>query len=255
MVATTLPLNASSSDQLHAQFMAIVPKIETHAGFYFREVKCSNKKADKVAETVALAWRWYLRLCQRGKDVNQFVMVFVFLAARAVRAGRRLDGQEKSKDVMSSKAQQRWGFQVESLPASTAASHDSLMGSVAGQRQQDAWEERLIDNTLTPVPDQAAFRIDFPAWLQSLTARERRLIHAMLLNERTQDLGKAFELSPGRISQMRREFHQDWLRFHGESPVQPVQPESTSDCLPAPISSWQVDQQSTTVDQSIAAVY
>jgi hypothetical protein len=226
MVPTTGSLDAVSSDPLHEQFMAIVPKIETHAGFYFREVKCANKKADKVAETIALAWHWYLRLCHRGKDINQFTMVFVFLAARAVRAGRRLTGQEKSKDVMSSKAQQRWGFRVESLPTSTAASHDNRLGSVAGQRQQDAWEERLIDNTLTPVPDQAAFRIDFPEWLQSLTSRERRLIRAMLLNERTQDLGKAFELSPGRISQMRREFHQDWLRFHGDLPASFDQPES-----------------------------
>ena len=30
------------------------------------------------------------------------------------------------------------------------------------------------------------------------------------------DLSKEFEVSPGRISQLRQEFHDDWLRFHGE---------------------------------------
>ena len=38
----------------------------------------------------------------------------------------------------------------------------------------------------------------------------------MARNERTTDLSKEFEVSPGRISQMRQEFHDDWLRFHGE---------------------------------------
>ena len=65
--------------------------------------------------------------------------------------------------------------------------------------------------------DQAAFRIDFPAWLGTLTGRERRLIRAMARNERTKDLSRQFEVSPARISQLRRAFHLDWLHFHGEN--------------------------------------
>jgi hypothetical protein len=80
----------------------------------------------------------------------------------------------------------------------------------------DAYEERLRDNTITPVIDQVQFRIDWPAWLRTLTARERRLIRAMSRNERTLDLSKEFELSPARISQLRREFHDDWCRFLGD---------------------------------------
>ena len=63
------------------------------------------------------------------------------------------------------------------------------------------------------MPDQVAFRIDFPAWLATLTARERRLIRAIARNERTKDLSRMFELSQGRISQLRREFRDDWRRF------------------------------------------
>jgi hypothetical protein len=57
------------------------------------------------------------------------------------------------------------------------------------------------------------FRIDFPAWLKTLTGRERRMIRLMARNERTLDLSRQFELSPARISQLRREFRDDWLRF------------------------------------------
>ena len=38
----------------------------------------------------------------------------------------------------------------------------------------------------------------------------------MAHNERTKDLSRQFELSPGRISQLRREFRDGWLRYHGE---------------------------------------
>jgi hypothetical protein len=119
------------------------------------------------------------------------------------------------KDVLSSLAQQRHGFGVESLPHWTASRHEERYGQVRGQRQQDALEERLRDNTQTPVPEQVCFRIDFPAWLTTLTPRERQLVREMAGNERTLDLGKRFELSPARISQLRRELHNDWRRFCG----------------------------------------
>jgi hypothetical protein len=88
-----------------------------------------------------------------------------------------------------------------------------LYAEVHGQEQHDAYEERLRDNTITPVPDQVVFRIDWPAFLRTLTGRERRMIRAMALSERTLDLSKQFEVSPARISQMRREFFEGWIRF------------------------------------------
>jgi DNA-directed RNA polymerase sigma subunit (sigma70/sigma32) len=60
------------------------------------------------------------------------------------------------------------------------------------------------------------FRIDFPAWLTTLTPRERQMVREMAGNERTLDLGKRFELSPARISQLRRELHNDWRHFLGD---------------------------------------
>ena len=87
---------------------------------------------------------------------------------------------------------------MEYLPCSTRTAHEELYGVVHGQHQQDAWEERLHDNTQTPVPEQVAFRLDFPAWLTTLTARERRLVHEMANNERTLDLSQRFDLSPAR---------------------------------------------------------
>ena len=77
-------------------------------------------------------------------------------------------------------------------------------------------EEALRDNTRSPVDEQACFRLDFPAWLRSLPRRDRRLVKGMALGHRTLDLARRFRLSAGRVSQLRREFHREWQRFHGE---------------------------------------
>ena len=216
MNVRTGPLAPAALEQLHRQFLALLPRIELHARITFRGVCCPGRRADAIAEAVALAWKWHVRLAERGKDVMQFPAAFAALAARAVRSGRRLCGHEKRKDVCSPVAQRKHGFHVAYLPPSTRSSQEYLYATPQGQVLLDAFEERLRDNTLTPVPDQVAFRMDFPAWLRTLTPRERRIIRAMARNERTTDLGKQFEVSPGRISQMRQEFRDDWLRFHGE---------------------------------------
>ena len=193
--------------ELHTSFLGILPKIERYARRFFSGTRCLSKLQDDLAEVAAMAWKWFRVLAEKGKDATKFPIVLARFACRAVKSGRRLCRQGRF----------RHGFRVESLPASTRVGLDELYGDVQRQRQLDVFEERLADNTVTPVPDQAAFRIDFPAWLATLTARERRLIRAMARNECTQDLSRQFQLSPGRISKLRRDFHQDWTRFCGDA--------------------------------------
>jgi hypothetical protein len=206
---------SSTVQELHAQFLLILPRIELHGRIYFRHLK-SHQKADAIQEMRALAWKWLLRLYERGKDPCDFLMAFVTYLARAVNSGRRLAGTEKAKDVLNPRTQKRHSFKVEYLPTCIRSGQEHLYASPLGQELQDELEERLQDNTITPVFDQVQFRLDFPAWLKTLTPRERRMVRRMMRNERTMDLSKRFEVSPGRISQMRRELHDDWLRFLGE---------------------------------------
>src|SRR4051812_32244199 len=132
---------------LQAGFLFILPRIELHARISFRSVKCPDKQQDYVQEACSLAWKWFVRLTQRGKDPTGFVSVIANYAVRAVKSGRRVCGQEKAKDAMSPLAQQRHGFTVESLPPSTSRSHEQLYSTPHGQRLMDAVEERLRDNT------------------------------------------------------------------------------------------------------------
>jgi hypothetical protein len=154
-----------------------------------------------------------LRLREQGKDPSEFMKSFTTLLARTVFSGRRLVGLEKAKEVMNPFTQRRHGFLVEALPTSFRTSFDQLYAIPYGQELLDTFEERLRDNTTTPVPDQVQFRIDWPAWLATLSGRERRIIRVMAKSESTINLSRRFDLSPARISQLRREFHDDWNRF------------------------------------------
>lgn len=187
----------------HATFATILPRIETHARIVFRNVTCPQKRADFIAETVGLAWKWFRRLEERGKDATQFPSAIATLAARAVRSGRRVCGQMKAKDALNELTQQRKGFTVGKLPDRSTMEGNPLF-------------DALKDNQHTPPDEQAAFRMDFPAWQGTRSERDRRLIEAMGMGEGTTRLADMFGMSPARVSQLRAQFKEDWDRFCGE---------------------------------------
>ena len=193
---------ALSVHVLQVRFLSILPRIELHGRICFRYLRCPALRDDAVAEVVALAWKWHLRLAERGKDATQFPSALATFAARAVRAGRGLCGRERARDVLSPSAHQKHHFVVERLPDFSTLGGNPL-------------EEALVDNTQTPPPEQASFRIDFPTWLRTRSERDRRLAEDLMTGERTLDLSRKFGLSPARISQLRRDFHEDWQRFCG----------------------------------------
>ena len=202
-----MPTHFSPRSLIHLQasFVAVVlPRVLSHGDVSFRDVKCPHRREDAVQEMVALAWKWHRRLAEKGKDATRFPTALAAYAARAVRSGRRVCGHERSKDVLSPVARRRHGFALKRLP------DFSTLGG-------NALEEALHDNSQTPVPDQAAFRLDFPAWRLAHAERDRRLIDHLMLGGRTLEVSRAFGLSPARISQKRREFHDSWQAFCGEA--------------------------------------
>jgi hypothetical protein len=190
-------------EALRWAFLTILPRIETHACIVFRQVRCPHRQADCIQETVGLAWKWFVRLARKGKDAREFPSALATYAAKAVKCGRRLCGQEKAKDALSPMAQQRHSFTVASLPM-----HSTL--------STNPFSEALADNTRSPVPEQVHFRIDFPAFLASLGDRNRRIAEDMMLGHRTKELADMHRITEGRVSQLRRLFMEEWGRFCGD---------------------------------------
>ena len=166
MIASVGSFPLPSVDSLCHRFLTLLPRIESHARIYFRHIKCSARKEDFVQEAIAIAWKWFLALAKRGKDAAEFVSTLAQYAARAVRCGRRLCGQERTVDVLSPQAQQQRNFAVGKLPEFSTLSDNPLM-------------EALHDNMVSPIPEQVCFRLDFPRWLATLSERNRRLAEDM----------------------------------------------------------------------------
>lgn len=189
---------------IQKQFVeSLLPAVLRHAEVYFRGLN-PEAREEAQAEAAALAWCWALRLAARGRDAGEFPSVLATFAARAVRAGRRLAGGLNSRDVLSKACQVKHGYVVQAFPEADSG--------VEGNEAIEA----LRDNTVTPPPDQAAFRIDFRAWLRTQTDRNRLLITDLMSGEGTCDVARRYALSPARVSQMRRELANDWCRFTGQ---------------------------------------
>lgn len=193
-----------SIDSLRAEFDRILPTLQRHACFTFRRIPCEQTRNDRIAETLAYAWRQMIVLAQRSIDVTAFPATFALRCSQAVKAGRRVGGSETLNDVMSPTAQRRRGFSVGSL-------------SEDGERALGPVGEALVPSGRRSPATQACFRIDFAEWRGRYGKRDRRLIDDLGIGERTKDLAVRHRLTPGRISQRRREFLRDWLAFHGKA--------------------------------------
>ena len=181
MTATTRPPVAAAD--LHAAFLAELPRFDAHARFATRHVTCADTRSDLTAEILALAWRQFVRLHRRGKDPGKFVTTLALRCSQAVRAGRRLVRSDSARDALSPVARARHGFAVERLP------HP--------QCDVPHLAEALTDNTRTPVPEQAAFRLDFPRWRAGFRPRTRAVLDALAVGERTGDVARRFGISSG----------------------------------------------------------
>jgi hypothetical protein len=200
---------APSLEKMHQQYLAILPIIERHGRIYFRH-RNADQKEELIAEMVALCWEWFRRLTERGKDPTQFPVHLAILAARRVKCGRKFCGQEKSKEVTSFLAQQRGHFMTVTLPA-CEADLDRICPLTA-----------LTDNTVTSPADQAAFRIDFRDWLETLRPRNRDIALDMAVGHYTTELAHLYAISPGRVSQLRVQLFHSWTRFTDATPPGPV---------------------------------
>ena len=183
----------------HAAFVKLLPQIESHASFAFRFLPADDRE-EAIQDAIALAFRGFVILMVRGDAQRVYSTPLARFAIGRVRQGRTLGSGTNSHEVLSRWAQRQHGFTVRGIHR-----HDV---------QQGDWREAVLGDTRTPVPDQAAFRIDLPAWLSQLSSRNRRIAESLACGDSTQVVARKFRVSPGRISQLRRELHESWEAFH-----------------------------------------
>lgn len=186
--------------QTHDRFLDMLPTIRSQARLAFRGAQ-PELREELIAEVIANCFVAFVRLMDRGLDDVIYPTPLAQFAIRQVREGRKVGGKLNVRDVSSKYAQRAKRFTVERLDRFDA--------------DQGEWREVLIEDRHTGPAETAACRIDFNDWLRSLPRRSRRVAETLALGETTKKAARKHRVSPGRISQVRRELKDNWDAFHG----------------------------------------
>jgi DNA-directed RNA polymerase specialized sigma subunit len=169
---------------------------------------------------IATALVAYVRLFQQGRVALAYPTVLARYGIAQVRDHRRVGAKLNIRDVLSPYCQAKKNVIVERLDKYS--------------EEDDQWMEAVVEDPHTPVFDQVQFRCDFPAWLNTLRRRDRRIAETLALGQRTQDVARRFQVSEGRVSQLRRELAESWREFVGELPLPAVPCMAQNKVRPAP---------------------
>lgn len=200
IAAPTRPTEEQSS-QWQDEFLKLLPTIKRNARCAFRHLP-SEAREEAIAEVVASTTCAYERLHERGEPHRAFGSVLCKFAVAQYHAGRRVGSPTNSRDVCS--------------PSRHCDGETEIQQIGSPRDQRGGWREQLVDNRQTPVPIQAAFRIDFSAWLRTLEKRDRRISLGLARGDRTCDVAQRHDITNGRVSQLRRDLAKSWERFRGD---------------------------------------
>ncbi len=185
----------------HTQYMAMLPTILRHARVVARDLDAEARE-EFVQEVVANTLSAFVRLVESDKADRAYASRLAGYAVAQVCEGRRVGNRLNVRDVSSDYCRIRKNVAMDRLD------HDDP--------EEGGWLEVLIEDRRAGPAETAASRIDFPAWLGTLSRRDRRIAWKLALGEATKNVARWFRVSDARISQLRRELERSWRAFHGE---------------------------------------
>lgn len=197
-----MQLHADLSNPVHAHYLAVLPDLRRYAKSRLQHGD-RNLREEELAEALAAGYVNCHSLVTRGRSEHVHTTGFAAHAVHAVRNGRQVGSSMASRDVMSARGKFRHKRHVQRLdsPAEDSVSHrDEVPLSIA---------DTLAD-TRTPVPDQAAFRIDFAEWFSTQCPRDQMMIEMLAAGEQACVVAKKLGVSPAMISLRRERWRASW---------------------------------------------
>ena len=176
-----------------AGFVELLPALTRQARRALRPL-APEARDEALAEVIAHALVAYQRLWTQGQLERVYPSALARYALLRQSAGRRVGSALNSQDVGSRACRRRHHVVCQ------------LSGS---------WPDLLVEDRQAGPAQIAASRIDVAAWLAALPERTRRVAECLASGETTTAVARAFELTPGRISQLRAALRQSWHAFQG----------------------------------------
>lgn len=159
----------------------IVPAVKYRAKLAFRHKRNRQQLLD---DALSLAWEAMQNAppSAKARDIAYYSCKGALYGRQFSRSGRSIDGPNPRK--------------VEK-PLSDPDAQIGLLPS--GKKDSPA--------------EVAVVRVDFGAWVQTLTSRQKEFLLAFLYGESTGEIAKRFKCSLGNVSQVRRKLVDKWVSF------------------------------------------
>jgi DNA-directed RNA polymerase specialized sigma24 family protein len=198
---------ASPANDAHLAFDAALSRIDAVLRHHFRAWPRARRQ-DAIDDARAYTWLAWTGLLARGKDPVQVGVVAIAVnACRAVRNGRSVGSARSvgrgAMDIHHPKVRHATGLRVVSL--------EDLGGGSPGR-----WQDWLAANDRYSPADEAAFRLDFAAWLVELPATRRRVAELLAQGLGTGEVARRLNVTSSAVSQSRDWLSRSWDRFQGQ---------------------------------------
>jgi hypothetical protein len=192
------PMSETVTDNAHRAFEAALTRIDVCLRYHFRRWP-SGRRDEAIDDARSAAWVAWNGLLRRGEDpVAIGVTAIAFNAARAIRKARAV-------------AESRPGGRGSNATGLRVVSFEEWSGSTPS-----AWQGWLAPDRRYGPADEAAFRIDFAAWIGGLAPRKRRAAELLAEGHATGEVARLLSVTPSAISQARVWLSRSWERFQGE---------------------------------------
>ena len=201
MIAPTTSASAALSEDARHQLFQMLPALRRQIAFQARSV-LRHQREEFEANALGLACEMFQRLVQRDRAELAYPAPLATYACRQARDGRQCGGSLNVRDLTSRHCQKRNGVRCRPLHRIDP--------------QSGRWQELVVEDRQASPAEVAATRIDFRAWLATLSNRQRQIAEALAGGESTQEVARQFQLTSGRISQLRRELRDTWNVFQGQ---------------------------------------
>jgi len=199
MIASPKRKRGSTTNQ---QFINMLPQILRVIRHRLRN-QPRREREELAAEALAAAFCMYVSLVRRGKQDMAYPTPLGMYGARQAVDGRQFGSGTNVCDITSRCCRQKKGVVIEPL--------DRF------DHQDEEWRQIVVEDRHAGPAEVVATRVDFESWLAELSPKQRKIAQTLARGESTKAAARKHRVSPGRISQMRRELMAAWKMFVGEN--------------------------------------
>jgi hypothetical protein len=197
--------------QAQRNFESAIPRINDAIRYHFRRYRWSKQHQDEAfAEARAATWVAWHGLLRRGKNpIDVGIIAIVGFACRGVKNGRTVGANRSlgrgAGDIQNSKIRRTTGLRV--------LAFDDLADD-----SDRPWQDWLLATNQRVGPaEQAAIRIDFAAWLQTIPRRKRQAAELLAQGFSTGEVAEHLHVTPAAVSQDRHWLARSWQEFQAQS--------------------------------------